>query len=308
MAGNIIFLVFTHTLCFLGLLAGSITDLKTREVPDLVNFGLLITGFCLSLLASFVFWDASYFVSSLLGFTLCFLLACIMFYTGQWGGGDAKMLMALGALVGLPLSSLLSLASSDTFFSLITLSSFLSLPFLVLFLLLVFFVGGIYGTLWLFVLLLKHHKEFFLRVLVYLTDRKQRLIIIFVHALSLVLFVFSFFPADPFLRLLSILLAFMLLVLFYGFIAIKVLEGIAFVKEIHVSLLTEGDWVACDVIVAGKIIIRRKDLGVSREQLQELHALAKKGKVKTVLVKYGIPFVPSFLIAFVLCVVLVYGV
>ncbi len=306
MAGNIIFLVFTHTLCFLGLLAGSITDLKTREVPDLVNFGLLITGFCLSLLASFVFWDASYVVSSVLGFFLCFLLACIMFYTGQWGGGDAKMLMALGALIGLPLSSLLSFGSFDTLFSFVTPSSFLSLPFLFLFLLLVFFVGGIYGTLWLFVLLLKHHKEFFLRVLVYLTDQKQRLIIILVHALSLALFIFSFFPADLFLRLLSILLAFMLLVLFYGFIAIKVLEEIAFVKEIPVSLLTEGDWVASDVIVAGKVIIRKKDLGVSREQLLELHALAKKGKIKTVLVKYGIPFVPSFLIAFVVCVVLVY--
>lgn len=306
MTENIIFLVFTYTLCFLGLLAGSITDLKTREVPDLVNFGLLITGFCLSLFASFVFWDVSYFVSSLLGFALCFLLSCIMFYTGQWGGGDAKMLMAIGSLVGLPLSSLLSLGSFDIFFSFVTLSSFLSLPFLLLFLFFVFFIGGVYGTGWLLVLLVKHHKEFFLRVIVYLTNQKQRLIIIFVHAFSLALFVFSFFLVDLFLRLLSILLAFMLLLLFYGFIAIKVLEEIAFVKEIPVSLLTEGDWVASDVIVAEKVIIRKKDLGVSREQLLELQALAKKGKIKTVLVKYGIPFVPSFLIAFVLCVLLVY--
>ncbi len=83
------------------------------------------------------------------------------------------------------------------------------------------------------------------------------------------------------------------------------MEAIAFVKEIPVSALTEGDWVSEDIIVAGKVLVRKKDLGVSREQLQELHALAKKGKIKTVLVKYGIPFVPSFLLAFVVCVVLV---
>ncbi|MBI5003448.1 prepilin peptidase [Candidatus Woesearchaeota archaeon] len=309
MVGNILFSVLSYVLCFLGLLVGSLTDLKTREVPDLVNFGLLITGFCLSLLTSLVFWNSSYFISSVLGFALCFLLACIMFYTGQWGGGDAKMLMAMGSLIGLPLSSVLSfssLISSDSFFSSITLSSFISFPFLVLFLLLVFFVGGIYGTAWLFVLLLKHYREFMLRCVVYLTDRKQRFWIVLFHSLSLLLFVFSFFVADLFLRLLSLLLAFMILVLFYGFIAIKVLEQIAFVKEIPVSSLTEGDWVSEDIIVAGKVIVRKKDLGVSREQLQELHALAKKGKITHVLVKYGIPFVPSFLLAFLVCVVLVY--
>src|SRR3989338_1413947 len=308
MVGNILFSMLSYILCFFGLLLGSLTDLKTREVPDLVNFGLLITGFCLSFLASLVFWDSSYFISSLLGFALCFLLACIMFYTGQWGGGDAKMLMALGSLLGLPLSFVLSLFSlvSDSSFSSLTLSSFVSFPFLLLFLLLIFFVGGIYGTAWLFVLFLKHYREFVLRCIVYLTDRKQRLGIVSFHGLSLLLFVLSFFVDDLFLRLLSLLLAFMILVLFYGFIAIKVLEEIAFVKEIPVSRLTEGDWVAEDIIVSGKVIVRKKDLGVSREQLLELQELARKGKIKHVLVKYGIPFVPSFLLAFVVCVLLVY--
>ncbi len=308
MVGNIIFSVFTFILCFLGLFVGSLTDLKTREVPDLVNFGLLITGFCLSFLASLIYWDGSYFVSSVLGFAVCFLLACIMFYTGQWGGGDAKMLMALGSLIGLPLSSVLSILSLTSFdsFSSFSLSSFVSFPFLVLFLLLVFFVGGIYGTAWLSVLLVKHYKEFMLRCRVFITDRKQCFSIVFFHGFSFVLFVLFFFIDDFLLRLLALLIAFMILILFYGFIVIKVLEQIAFVKEIPISSLTEGDWVAEDVIIAGKVIVRKKDLGVSKEQLQELHALEKKGKVKNVVVKYGIPFVPSFLLAFIVCIVLVY--
>jgi len=91
----------------------------------------------------------------------------------------------------------------------------------------------------------------------------------------------------------------MIPVFFYGFVTIKILEHIAFVKHVPVPVLTEGDWVAEDIIVGGKIIVRKKDLGLSQEQLQELSALAKKGKIKTVPVKYGIPFVPSFLLAFI---------
>lgn len=313
MTTAVVFLIITYTLSFFGLVLGSLTDLKTREVPDLVNFGLLISGFSLSFLASLVFWDGSYIVSSVLGFALCFLIACIMFYTGQWGGGDAKMLMALGSLIGLPLSSLLSLPTAfSSLFSFSSsspstlFSSFLSLPFLILFLLLIFFVGGLYGTAWLFVLLLKHYKEFMLRSMVFFTDRKHRIHIIFVHGLSFVLFSLFFFITDFFIRFFVLLVAILTLLLFYGFITIKILEELAFVKEIPVSALTEGDWVTEDIVVSGKIIVRKKDLGVSSEQLHELHALARKGKIKTVLVKYGIPFVPSFLIAFVGCVSVFY--
>src|SRR3989338_2176591 len=304
------FVFISFAFCFLGLFLGTITDLKTREVPDLLNFGLIFLGFGISLLASLIYWNFSYIISSLLGFLFCFLFACIMFYTGQWGGGDAKMLMAMGALIGLPLSSLRSfdvVFSSFTFSSLpSTFSSFSSFPFLPLFLFFVFFVGGIYGSLWLFVLLLKYRREFSLRCVVFFTDPKHRLPVLLLHGFSLLLIFGSFFLEDILLRLLAFLLGIMIPVAFYGFVAIKILEQIAFVKHVSVDVLTEGDWVAEDIIVAGKVIVRKKDLGLSREQLHELHALAAKKKIKTVPVKYGIPFVPSFFLAFVVCVVLVY--
>ncbi|MEK6868181.1 MAG: A24 family peptidase [Nanoarchaeota archaeon] len=303
------FVFISFAFCFLGLFIGTITDLKTREVPDMLNFGLLFLGFCLSLLASFVYWDFSYIVSSLLGFLFCFLFACLMFYTGQWGGGDAKMLMAMGALIGLPLSSLGSLASVfSSLWSLILPSvvSLSSLPFLLLFLFFVFFVGGIYGSVWLFVLLLKHRREFSLRCVVFFTDPKHRVLVVFLHLVSLLLLISSFFLDAILFRLLAFFFGIMIPVLFYGFVAIKILEQIAFVKEIPIAKVTEGDWVANDIIVAGKVIVGKKDLGISREQLDELKLLFAKKKIKTVAVKYGIPFVPSFFIAFIVTVVLVY--
>ena len=39
-----------------------------------------------------------------LGFGIFFAIAYAMFYSGQWGGGDSKMLMGIGAALGLPVS------------------------------------------------------------------------------------------------------------------------------------------------------------------------------------------------------------
>ena len=55
-----------------------------------------------------------------------------------------------------------------------------------------------------------------------------------------------------------------------------------------------------DIIIDGKRISGPKDLGIERKQLRKLIDLYKKGKIKKVLIKVGIPFVPSFLVAYLL--------
>ena len=69
-----------------------------------------------------------------------------------------------------------------------------------------------------------------------------------------------------------------------------------FDELIPVKKLTEGDWIAKDVVVKGKKICGPKDLGISRKQISRLSKL----NIKKVLVKYGMPFVPSFLLAFII--------
>lgn len=304
----IAFTVLLFSVCFVGLVLGSYFDFRTREVPDLLNFGLLAAGFGIALLASIVFWDSSYFVASLLGFLFCFLFACLMFYTGQWGGGDAKMLMALGALIGLPFSQILSFASLFSLnFSSFSFASVLEqLPFLLSFLFLVFFIGGIYGLVWLKVLILLHWQHFKEQFFLQLGNPKNKYVRNIMLVVVGILLLSSFFLSDLLYQLLFFVMGIFLFFLYYSSLVIRAVEQVAFVKELPVAKVTEGDWVAADVVVERRTIIRKKDLGISPEQLQELRALAKKGKIKTVKVKYGIPFVPSFLLAFVVAVLVYY--
>ncbi len=66
--------------------------------------------------------------------------------------------------------------------------------------------------------------------------------------------------------------------------------------------LTEGDWIAKDVKVNGKRICGPKDLGIEKKQIRKLVGFYRKGKVKRILIKVGIPFVPSFLVSFLISV------
>ena len=113
----------------------------------------------------------------------------------------------------------------------------------------------------------------------------------------------SFFIESFLLHFMLLTISILVVVFFYSFLLLKTVEQVAMVKKILVSQVTEGDWVAEDVIVNGKTIVSKKDLGVSKEQLELLNKLAKQKKLKFVNVKYGIPFVPSFLIAFVVAII-----
>lgn len=64
-------------------------------------------------------------------------------------------------------------------------------------------------------------------------------------------------------------------------------------RLIPVSKLTEGDWIAKNVYLNKKLITGPKDRGITKKQI----TLLKKSKVKQVLIREGIPFVPVFLIS-----------
>ena len=92
-----IILVVTIT----ALAAASFTDIKKREVPDWLNYGLVVFGLGTNLLLSVAFWTWTYIAYSVFGMLALFAIAYFMFYAGQWGGGDSKMLIGLGSVFGL---------------------------------------------------------------------------------------------------------------------------------------------------------------------------------------------------------------
>ena len=259
---------------FIALVIGTYTDFKTREVPDWLNYGLIFVGFGLRIIFTVVYQDWSYIVHGLLGFGAFLILALVMFYAGQWGGGDSKMVMGLGMLLGLELSIG---------------------AFLIGFLINIFIFGALFGLVFSIYLAIIHFRQFakeFNRRFAEKTKEKW-----FVWISTLVLLIASLLVPSV-VKASVIVLAGMILLSFYMFIYLKSVEQAAMIRWVSPAKLTEGDWVVQNIIIGGKRICGPKDLGLEMKQIKKLIALKKKGKIKKILIKYGIPFVPSFLISF----------
>jgi len=270
------------SIAFAALLIGSWTDIKVREVPDWLNFGLIFAGIGIRLLYSAITFEWMFLVNGLIGLGVFIAVAYIMFYAGLWGGGDSKMLMGLGALIGLPL----------------TLKPF---PLLIVFFINVIIIGGIYGLFYSIGLAVKHRKKFVREFFKIIHDDKiMKYRKIFLIGFFVLFLLILFLIKDITLKLL--LLAFILIAYigFYMIFFIKAVESAAMFRYVEPAELTEGDWIARDYYVDGEKICGPKDLGISREQINRLIALKRKGKVKTIKIKHGLPFVPSFLIGFVI--------
>ena len=277
--------IIIYTICIIGLVIASITDIKTREVPDWLNFSLIAAGLGINLIFTIIMRDLRYILDSAAGFLAFFIIAVIMFYTGQWGGGDSKILMGLGALLGLDLAFRRTMLIDFIINSLI--------------------VGAIYGLFWSLVLTIKKWKTVRKEIKKTSKDKKviaSKKVLFFV---ALVLIALIVIKKDIFTRFFLLGLLILSIGSFYLWIYIKAVEKSAMLKYVEPKELTEGDWIVKDVVVNKKKICGPKDLGISNEQIKKLVALYKQKKVKRILIKEGIPFVPTFLIAFI--VTLIFG-
>jgi len=261
-------------------------DIKTREVPDWVNYSLIFSGIGLRLLYSVITFDWMFLVEGVAGLAAFVILGYIMFYAGQWGGGDSKMMMGLGALIGLRFS--LS-----------------PVPLLLVFLFNILLVGSVYGLIYSMVLAVRTRKSFVKNFRKVITEKKMvkiRRVKIFI-VLGLLLLLLIAMNKGALDRATGIILALFVLLLYISFylvVFVKAVELSSMYKMVDPEDITEGDWIAEDVVIKGKRITGPKDLGIEKKQIKKLIALKKEGEIDKVKVKYGIPFVPSFLIAFIL--------
>ncbi|MBI2657499.1 prepilin peptidase [Candidatus Woesearchaeota archaeon] len=283
-AGNLVPLSIGYALSFLALFIGSITDFKTREVPDWVNYGLVISGIGINLLFSVIYSDSSFIINSILGLTIFFGIAYIMFYAGQWGGGDSKMLMGIGAMIGIDVG-------------------FPKEQFLLGFLVNALFIGALYGLLWSIFLALKNRQKFsgnFKKILAGKNVAKAKKLLLAFLAILLVALLF----ANHYVRISLLSFGLLAITSLYLWIFVKAIEKTSMYKLVEPGKLTEGDWIAKDVFVGKKYICGPKDLGIEKKQIRQLIEFYKKRKVGKILIKEGIPFVPSFFLAFIVTFVL----
>ena len=264
------------------LTAATISDLKKREVPNWVNYGLIAAGVGFSALHAITAADWRFLLYGVLGIGISLAFAALMFYTGQWGGGDSKLLVGLGVILGLPLSFAAPFVSLESplvsFFSnLIIVSLFYAV-----------FMGSI--------LALKNREKFVHSLKEQAKSYSRlRIVVLVFAAVSLVA---AIFVRDPFVKLSLVALVMAMLGSLYLSMMAKAVEKSAMVKLVSPFRLTEGDWIARDVFVDGKRICGPRDLGIGKRQISQLIAFCRKKKIRAVLVKEGIPFTPSFLIAY----------
>jgi Flp pilus assembly protein protease CpaA len=275
-----------HISILIALIIGTITDFKRREVPDFLNFSLMGVGIIIGLLNTVIESNIALLIGSIIGLVCGYLLGAFMFYTGQWGGGDAKMLMGMGAVLGINISYFWLGGEIPLYFSVV---------------LAIFVAGSIYGLLYGIYLIIKKRVEFkneFQKRIQEPIIRKVRIGIVIFCILCIILAITTS------QLLLSWMFGFLAIIVFGGFYLViigKLIEKVCMVKTIKVKDLTIGEWVAKDVIINKKILISTKDLGVTQKQITEL----KKHKVKEIIIKEGIPFIPGFLLGYIL--ILIYG-
>ena len=215
------------------LFIASYTDLRTKEVPDWISYGFIFMALGIRIIFSIQFgWFILF--SGILGLLLCFALALIFYYTSQWGGGDSKLLMGIGASIGVSLP--LNNSSWDLF-----------LYFTALLIL-----GAIYGLIFMGYQAIRKRKIFIKAYLKSLKcNKKLHLTLLIISILLLILTIFqtSFWP-----------IALLPLGLLYLFTFVDVVEKACFFRKIIPERLTEGDWLAERVRIGKKILLEPKTL------------------------------------------------
>ncbi len=259
---------FLFWLFLAGIIVASLQDLKRREVDNWLNLFLLLASF------SFIFFRAIFERDSTIIFqagfalVLLFIFMNVFYYGRVFAGGDAKLLFAMTVFfVG------------ATFMT--------TLVNLGIFLLFLMFAGSIYGILYSVVLYVKDFEKVNKKI-------KEGFDILWVRysiVFGVILFVLSY------VNWWFLFFAIFVIVLPLLYVFAKGLENISMMRTISGKELREGDWLVEDIKIKGKVIKADWD-GLSLEDIKLL-----KGR-KKVKIKEGLPFVPAFLIAFLLYVFL----
>jgi len=118
------------------LLIATISDIKTKEVPNWITYSLVIIALAIYSFKSIHYHTFKPILTSLIGLVVFSILGTLMYYSKQWGGGDTKLLFGLGA--ALPDYPLIL---NDI------LTPNLNIPFLSILYLNILLIGSIYGLI-----------------------------------------------------------------------------------------------------------------------------------------------------------------
>ncbi len=259
-----------YFLAFIWILFAVVQDLRTREISNWLNFSLIAFALVYRAFYSSYAGEWNFFLFGLGGFALFWVLAYLLYYARAFAGGDAKLLMGLGAI--LPFDSLWSYASI----------SFVFLLFL-------FVLGAIYSLIYTIFLAFGNWKRFTRDF----TSQFKAMKLGIYSGIVFVVVVCLLFVAFTKSYLFSLSIFGFLLIGTFLLVYTKAVEKSCFLRLVKPSMLTEGDWIISDIRV-GKYVVKKTVHGLEKKDIE----LLRKHN-KSIVVKYGIPFGPAFLLGLV---------
>lgn len=266
-------IIFLYALAGIWILFATMQDFKRREVANWLSFSLIIFALGFRFFYSLFNNDFSLFYQGLIGLAIFFIIGNVFYYSRLFAGGDAKLMISLGAV--LPIS--------NSFFS--------NLNIFIWFLLIFLICGAVYSVIWSLFLSLKNFKsfkkDFFIRM------KKNRKINLLVMFFGLIIMFFGFFYN------LLLILGISIFIMPYLYAYTKSVDETCMIKKINSRNLTEGDWLYKDLKLGNKKIKANWE-GLTKEEIK----LIQK-RHKFVLIRQGIPFVPVFFIGFLVFVLFI---
>lgn len=259
--------LFLVVLALLWLTVAAIFDFKTKthEIPDWLSFSLIAFALAYRTFVSIFTSDWSFLISGFAGFAGFWILGNMMYRIG-FGGADTKILMAMGAVIPFSFSYAENIKIMAIFFFMLLL------------------IGAIYSLVYSVGVVLFNFGKFKHRFKA--RSIEHRTLILGLLALAIVPFILTFF------NIIFLPLALLMLIFPILFVYAKAVEDLM-IKKLSSKELTLGDWLAEKVKVGGHVI-EPKSTGLNEHELRILRKYHK-----AILIKDGIPFTISFLLAFI---------
>ncbi|MEN7982190.1 MAG: A24 family peptidase [Nanoarchaeota archaeon] len=267
-------IIFLSVLALIWIIFATVQDLRKREVANWLNFSLIIFALGFRFFYSLFNENFNFFYQGLIGLGIFFVLGNLFYYGRIFAGGDAKLMIALGTV--LPFNYTF-LENSKIFIS---------------FLFIFFFIGAFYGLFVSIFLTIKHFKKFKKELKKQFKKNKHFVLIFLVIGLG----IFGF----GFLNELFFIFGGMIFFFPYLYLYAKAIDKVCMIKNVEVSNLGEGDWLYNNVQI-GKDFIKASWDGLTEKQIKQIQR-----KYKMVKIRQGIPFVPVFLISFIILMILFY--
>ena len=225
------------------LLVASIIDIKKNEVPDWLSFSLFFITWSFVFLEFSLTKNLNFLLISAFSYVVFFILANILYYTGTFGGGDYKLLIAISPAIFWPLNFFLN--------------------FLI--------ITSIYGLAFAFFIFSKNIKKFRLK-------KEIDASFLIISLICLLFFIFSLFTFSKFFSK-FFYFAFLFLIFPLLFLVVRFSDK-SCITEVTTKEITPGD-VIVEKIKVGNITISPKVGGLSEEEIKLLKkSKIKKIKIK----------------------------